>query len=94
MATLFKGISSSLFFFGPSESGKSFYCRGNKEEQGLIDFAIRELLRKVENENKQNELNVYVSIFNIFEGRFTDLLQRNFLKVFYNSLRKKPPSKT
>jgi hypothetical protein len=92
--TLFKGISSSLFFFGPTESGKSYYSRGNKEEQGLIDFTIRELIRIVENENKHNELSVCVRVSNIFEGKFTDLLQRNFLKVFYISSRKKLSSKT
>ena len=85
ISSLFQGHNTCWFFFGPTDSGKSFTLRGgeNNQEKGLLSKTVFEILNMIElsKQVNQNKNNVYglktfnVALTLIYTGTGRDLYQ-------------------
>ncbi len=86
VSNLFTGKNSSVIFFGPTEGGKSFLCRGfDLNDGGVLGRAAQEVFNLIEiseqaNVSKQNKTSYFTtgfSCYQIYNDTINDLLSNN-----------------
>lgn len=86
VSNLFQGRSSNVIFFGPTDGGKSYLCRGfDNNDGGLLGRSVQEIFNLIEislqaNAGKQNKTTYFtaaISIYQIWNDSINDLLSHN-----------------
>ncbi|XP_021713636.1 kinesin-like protein KIN-10C isoform X2 [Chenopodium quinoa] len=67
---LFGGQNSTVFAYGPRESGKTYTIQGYEEELGLAVLAVDAILPLAEEQGKI----VTISVFEVYQDRVSDML--------------------
>ncbi|XP_021727504.1 kinesin-like protein KIN-10C [Chenopodium quinoa] len=67
---LFGGQNSTVFAYGPRESGKTYTIQGYEEEMGLAVLAVDAILPLAEEQGKI----VTISVFEVYQDRVSDML--------------------
>lgn len=87
ISSLFQGHNTCWFFFGPTDSGKSYTLRGgeNNQEKGLLSKTVFEILNMIElskqvNQNKNNNFGMKFSCYQVYNDVIHDLLSKDYSK--------------
>lgn len=68
------GYNCAVFAYGATGSGKTYTMLGRKENPGVIFLTIMELFRLFESRSRDDEMNISISYFEIYNEFVYDLL--------------------
>ena len=71
---VFEGFNSTIFAYGSTGSGKTYTMFGTEDKPGVIIRAINQILNTMESNNINNEYNLQMSYFEIYNENIYDLL--------------------
>ena len=74
------GCRGSVFAYGQTGSGKTFTMMGEGKEEGVTILAAEKLLRERKRKGRE-DLDVYVSLFEIYGGKLFDLLNERKVRM-------------
>ena len=71
---IFAGFNSTIFAYGSIGSGKSYTMFGSNDKPGIIIRALNQILTIMKNEGINNNYNLQISFFKIYNETIIDLL--------------------
>jgi len=86
----FQGYNTSIFTYGPKETGKSWVLFGDSQHQGLIQHCVASIYNKASTYNESTTFRTEISFFEICGNGITDLIaERSSVKSSEGSLKLK-----
>ena len=83
---IFAGFNSTIFAYGSIGSGKSYTMFGTNDKPGIIIRALNQILTIMKNEGINNNYNLQISFFKIYNETIIDLLSDGKSKSGENNL--------
>ena len=78
MSSAINGKNSCILLFGPSKGGKTYTLTGSKEENGLLERTVDDLLNLINSSNQIKSVHLLkMSVFMVFNDNINDLLSNN-----------------